>query len=72
MTDGPDQPDWIEVGGTIYDCGVCGHSFLERVFVYPETADEDSWMACPTCGYEDRTADGPEVHSEWYHNRYSE
>ena len=67
-----EQPDWIEIGNTIYDCGECGFSHLERVFVYPETMDEDSWVACPRCGWEDRSANDPEVGSEWYQFRYND
>jgi DNA-directed RNA polymerase subunit RPC12/RpoP len=66
----PDQPDWIEVGTTMLDCGECGHSFLDRVFVYPDSEDEASWLACPNCGFEDRSPASPTVESDWYTHRY--
>lgn len=67
----PEQPDWMEVGTSQYDCGECGHSFLDRVFLYPDTDDEVVFLACPECGFTDRTPGEPTVESEWFHDRYS-
>jgi DNA-directed RNA polymerase subunit RPC12/RpoP len=65
------QPDWIEVGNSIYGCGECGHQ-LDMVYVYPETEDESRWLACPECGFEEKDPTKPTVENEWYQNRYSE
>jgi DNA-directed RNA polymerase subunit RPC12/RpoP len=56
----------------MYDCGECGRTFLDLVFVYPDTPDQDEWYACPNCGFEDRDLSEPTIESEWYHERYSE
>ena len=66
-----EQPDWIEVGTSQYDCGECGRSFLERVFLYPDTDDEVEILACPFCGFTDRSIGEPTIENEWFHNRYS-
>lgn len=71
-TDTPTQPDWIEIGNSQYSCGECGYGWLDRVFVYPDTDDEDRWLACPNCGFEERDIGDPTVEDEWYHERYSE
>lgn len=65
-----EQPDWIEVSTSQYDCGECGHSFLDMVFVYPDTDDEEEWLACPNCGWEERDIGMPTVENEWYQARY--
>ena len=65
------QPDWIEVGHSQYSCGNC-NEHLDLMFVYPNTEEEDSWLACPHCGWEERTPDMPTVENEWYQERYGE
>lgn len=67
----PDQPDWIEVGTSMYDCGECGHSFLDMVFLYPDTDDEVEVLACPNCGWNDHKPGEPTIESEWFHDVYS-
>ena len=66
-----EQPDWIRVGTSQYECGDCGHLPLDHVFVYPGTDDEETWLACPACGWEERTPDMPTVENDWYQERYS-
>lgn len=66
-----EQPDWLEIGSSQYDCGTCGHSPLDWVYAYPDTNDETRWLACPNCAFEDRTLGEPTVESEWYQNRYT-
>jgi DNA-directed RNA polymerase subunit RPC12/RpoP len=66
-----DQPDWIEIGNSVYGCGECGGTLLDRVFLYPDTEDEVEILACPNCGWDDRDAGEPSIVSEWFHDRYS-
>lgn len=67
----PEQPDWIEISTSQYDCGECKHSLLDRVVVYPGTDNEVRWLACSYCGFEDRDAAKPTVENDWYQERYS-
>jgi len=67
----PEQPDFIEVGSTRFDCGHCGYSFLDRVYWYPDTDHEGHWLACPECGYDEVDPDCAIHDVEWYQQRYS-
>jgi len=65
-----EQPDWIEVGSSMYDCGECGGSYLDRLHVYPGENNQEVWLACCYCGWEERTPDMPTVENNWYNARY--
>jgi DNA-directed RNA polymerase subunit RPC12/RpoP len=64
-----EQPDWLEVGSTIYDCGECGTSFLDQVFAHADADNESTWLACSYCGWQSRMPNAV-VDSGWYHQRY--
>ena len=66
-----EQPDFLEISTTQYDCGECGHSFLERVFHAEDDADDIEWMVCPNCGWNANPPGGPVLENEWYRDRYS-
>lgn len=71
QADGPVQPEWLEVGSTMYDCGECGHSFLDRVYIHPDTPHQGEWLACVNCGWTDHPDDADVWDNEWYSQRYS-
>ena len=65
-----EQPDFLEVGSAQYDCGECGHSFLDRVYWFPDTDHEGEWLACPACGWSDVDDDCAIHDVGWYKQRY--
>jgi len=64
------QPDTLEVGSTMYDCGECGYSFLERVFWYPGGGRGGDWLTCPNCDWSEAPDDCGLHGNEWYQELY--
>jgi DNA-directed RNA polymerase subunit RPC12/RpoP len=67
----PQQPDWIEVGTSQYGCGECSNTLLDTVYLYPDTDDKVVFLACPSCGWDERDAGEPTIEDEWFNGRYS-